>query len=1126
MKLVFLIIIVTLVQVSAKSYAQRITMSQENVTLEKLFQEIRKQTGYNILCDTEIIQTKVSKIQFKNAPLTTVLDECLEGQSLTYSITKKTIVVTRRLNITENSKNIQSKITGKVTDDQNLPLPGVSVNLRGTSISTITNAEGIYAINVSQETGTLVFSYIGFTTQAIQINRRTAINVKLTDEQRALSEVAVIGYGTQKKTDITGSVSSVSQDKIKDLPVSSVDQALKGQISGLRVTQNTGSPGTTATVRIRGTNSITAGNDPLYVIDGFPVTGGSRGLDGVTGTGNPLNTINPSDIESIDILKDASATAIYGSRGANGVIIITTKSGKSGKGKLTFDTYVSMQNASKTVDVLNAEEFAELHIESRNNGWIRNGGDPNAPNSSRGRFAITPIYFDPSIWRATDWQNEVLRTGVIQNYNLGATGGNENIRYALSASYFQNEGIILQSDLNRYAFRANIDAKINEKLNIGLRLTPSYTINGGVRSDGHFSSGGVLGMALRMPPLISPYLPDGNYENPLALRTATTLGSIGAIDNPVAKIIEDKYDVDQGRVLSNLFLEYQILDNLKFRSSIGVDANFNRMHTFLSSKTGRAGSPPPSIPSGSASSSQELEWLNENLLAYETAINEKNRITAIAGFSLQKNDYRFIQINGTNFPNDNVQYISGAGTVESGTELRNQSSLLSYYGRINYAFDNRYLITATLRRDGSSRFGEKNKYGTFPSAAFAWRMSEEAFMKGASYISNLKWRLSYGISGNNSIPNYAFIPNIVRNAYVLGTSQTIVNGNNSGRLAKPFITWETMRSFNAGLDIGILKNRIEFTADAYKSNTDGLLLAVNIPAVSGFGTSLENIGEVENRGLEMAVNTKNLTGDFKWNTNFNVSLNRNKVISLGGSAGDFIDAGNYSRTAVGRPMGLFYTRVTDGIFNSVEEVMNHVPQDNSPQPGDRRFKDVNNDGKVDNNDLDFAGNPNPDFIFGFTNNFSFKGFELNIIMNGSYGNDIYYQDPAALNLNGNVNQIGLARERWRSSENPGNGNIPKAVFGFTTLSDVASDFYIMDGSFLRLTNVTLAYNLPKTLINNVRLQNARIYVSGQNLFTVSNKYPGYDPETGSGGKNPLEQGIDAGIYPMARVFTFGLNVAF
>lgn len=1013
-------------------------------------------------------------------------------------------------------------VSGKVVDDKNQPLVGVSIKIKGTSIGVSTDNTGRFSINVP-DNGILIFSYLGFISQEVTINGRSSLDVKMVEDVNALEEVVVVGYGTQKKTDVTGSVASVSQERIKDLPVSSVDQALKGQVAGVQITQNTGSPGAGVTVRIRGNNSITAGNNPLYVIDGFPVTGGGRGLNGVPGNSNPLNTINPSDIESIDILKDASATAIYGSRGANGVIIITTKTGKAGKGKLTFSTYTGMQEASKKLDVLSAEEFAEFHIESRNNGWLRSGGSPNTPNAARGRFTVSPIYFDPTQWRITDWQDQILRKGVLQNYNLAATGGNENIRYAVSGGYFENKGIIIESTSKRYSFRTNIDANVSDKLKVGLQISPTFVNNVAVNSDGHFSSGSILGMALRMPPLISPYLPDGSYENPLNLRSATTLGSIAAIDNPVAKAREDQYDLDQGRILGNVFLEYKLAESFKFRSSLGIDANVNRVHTFLSSKTGRAGSPPPSVPSGFASSSQEMEWLNENLLTYEKALNTKNRITAIGGFSIQKNDYRFIGLDGTNYPNDNVQYIAAAGIVASGTENRNQSSLLSYYGRVNYSHDDRYLITATLRRDGSSRFGGNNRYGTFPSAAIAWRMSEESFMKSIPFVSNFKWRASYGISGNNSIPNYAFVPNIINNGYVLGTGQAVVNGTNAGRLANPDITWETMRSINLGVDLGLLNNRLQFTFDAYKSNTDGLLLDVNIPAVSGFGTSLENIGEVENTGLELSVNSANLTGPFSWDTRFNISFNRNKVISLGGSAGDFIDVGGYSRTIVGRPMGLFYTRVTDGIFNTMNDIKNHVPQDNSPGPGDRRFKDVNADGKIDNNDLDFTGNPNPKFVFGFTNNFAFKRLELNVLLNGSYGNDIYYQHSAALNLNGNVNNIEMATQRWRSPENQGQGNIPVAVHGFTTLSDVASDFYVRDGSYLRLTNMTLAYNLPVSITNKIKLQNARVYLSGQNIFTMT-KYQGYDPETGSGGNNPLSAGVDNGIYPMARVYSLGLNL--
>jgi hypothetical protein len=403
-------------------------------------------------------------------------------------------------------------------------------------------------------------------------------------------------------------------------------------------------------------------------------------------------------------------------------------------------------------------------------------------------------------------------------------------------------------------------------------------------------------------------------------------------------------------------------------------------------------------------------------------------------------------------------------------------------------------------------------------------MSDEKFMRNVRAVSDFKWRLSYGVSGNNSIPNYAFVPNITNIAYVLGSTPTVVNAIAAGRLANPFVTWETKKTINVGVDVGLLKNRIILTTDIYKSNTNGLLLNVNIPAVSGFGTSLQNIGEVENKGIEFSVNTQNLVNKVKWNTNFNISFNRNKVLALGGAAGDFIDVGN-SRTVVGQPMGRFFTRVTQGIFNSQDEINKHPVQDNLPRPGDRKFKYVNNDGVVNNNDLDFVGDPNPEFNFGFNNTVSYKNFDLNISTYGVYGNDVYYNNPAGANLNGNVNQDAVVRGRWISPDKPGTGNVPRAIFGFTTLTDVPSDFYIEDGSFLRVSNLTLGYTFPASLNNKLRISNARVYVSGQNLFTITN-YPGYDPEIGAGGGNPLSNGIDAGIYPMSKMYSAGVSLTF
>lgn len=1111
----------------------QVNIELKNETLISAFQKIEAQSPFHFMYRyDEVKDIRNLRVPAARQSVEALLKILFAGTSLTYRQVDNRILITsspeqKRLKTPELSAvnepfiSVKAIIRGQVTNVKGEPLSGVSITLKGNTTGTTSDNLGSYAINVP-DNGTLVFSFVGYTAMEVNVGDRTTVNVTLQDENKTLGDVVVVGYGTQRKKDITGAIASVPTERFRDQPVSNVEQALKGQVAGVQVSQNSGSPSAGVNIKIRGTSSITAGNEPLFVIDGFPVSAGDRG-QGAIANGNPLNTINPNDIESIDILKDASATAIYGSRGSNGVVIITTKSGKAGKPKISFDAFTGFQNLAKKVDVLNAAEMAELHIESRNNGWLQSGGNPAIPNANRGRFTITPFWSDQTKWNPTDWQDQIFRPGYIQNYNLTATGGNENIRYALSGGYFTNKGIVINSDLKRYSFRSNIDAKLSSKIKAGFKFSPSYTINNQIRSEGDFNNG-LVHQSLLQIPNFGPYDSTGygGYSNQNALRTI--LGQVGALGNPVARAREDKYQLNQGRVLGNAFLEWEITTGLRFRTMFGVDAALNRTHVFNSSINALTGAAPSTIPSGSASSSEELDLLNENLLTYETTIKDDHRISAIAGYSAQRNDFKFISTAGTQYPNDNIQYVSAAGIITGGTEQRSQWSMLSYYGRVNYSFADRYLLTGTLRRDGSSRFGSNRKYGNFPSAAIGWRISEEKFMRGIGFINDLKIRASYGISGNNSIGNYTHLANTANAGYVTGATQVIVNGFQATGLGNQDLTWETKRSYNFGLDLSVADNRINLTAEYYKANTNGLLLSVNIPAVAGFTTRNENIGEVENKGVELSLNTRNLTGAFKWNSNFNISFNRNKILALGGSAGDFID-GRATRNIVGFPMSRFYQRVTDGIFNSQQEIDKHVPQDNQPKPGDRRFKDVNGDGKVDNNDRDFVGDPNPSYTFGATNTLSYKGFEVNILINGSYGNDIYYNTLfAASNLNGNLNNNGLVRNRWRSPDNPGTGNIPKALFGFPTLPDVGSDFYVFDGSFLRISNFTLAYNLPETVITKTKLNSARLYISAQNVHTFTS-YPGFDPENAIAGGS-LNFGFDDGIYPVARVISLGINLAF
>ena len=708
----------------------RIGLQGENYTLADFIQEIETKTDFRFsYFENEIDLSTNILVATEEQDLRTLLEEVSRSAKIKFyrvnnmiSISEIDIRIPTKVEVVE-----QISVSGIVTDGEGVPLPGTSVNIKGTSSGVTTDFDGRYSIDVDQGE-VLQFSYLGFDTQEISVGDQTQIDVVMTYNTSELDAVVVVGYGSLDRKDVTGSVASINSEDIADRPITNVQQALKGQAAGVVVTQNTGSPSSGLTIRIRGNSSITAGNDPLYVIDGVPISGGGSGMANIPGGGNPMNSISPNDIESIDILKDASATAIYGSRGANGVVLITTKSGKKGESSLSLNTYTGFQQVAKKLKPLNPEEFAAYHIESRENGFLLSGGDPNTPNEDRGRFRVADIYFNPDQWQRTDWQDEIFRTGMVQNVNLNAAGGTEKTTYYVSGDYFKHEGIIMESQLERFSLRANVESEVNDWLKVGMRVTPSHTINNQQETEGHFR-GALVGMALRQTPVIGPYNEDGSYTNPLSLRNNTTgIGTLGAVDNPVTMAKENEFELIQNRVVANTYLDFDLAKGLKFRTSLGIDFIQNTSRSFYSSLTGRRGSTPPSVPSGTAIQSTKLNWLNENLLTYDARFGQ-HKINAIAGYSAQKDDYRAVRLDGDQFPNDNVPYGSAAGVIVGGNERRNQWALISYFGRVNYSFDDKYLLTGTIRRDGSSRFGQNNRYGTFPSGSFAWRASNEEFLR-------------------------------------------------------------------------------------------------------------------------------------------------------------------------------------------------------------------------------------------------------------------------------------------------------------------------------------------------------------------------------------------------------------
>jgi len=998
----------------------------------------------------------------------------------------------------------QRTLSGTVTDAADgKSIPGVTIVVKGTATGTTTDINGKYSLKTDENARVLVFSFMGMKTLEVAVKTSDIINAQLEADNIALEEVVVIGYGAVKKSDLTGSVASIRAEDMKRIPVNSFDQGIQGKVSGVQVTQLSSQPGGAMSLRIRGGNSIMAGNEPLYVIDGVLI---ESQID-LSWIGSPsqngLSSINPNDIESIEILKDASATSIYGARGANGVVLITTKRGKSGKDNVTFETYFGVQKKAKDVNVMNATDFAKLYDEA---GY-------NADTA----FYI-PLYPNPdSLGEGTDWQSEIYRNAPIQNYQLNFSGSNEKTTYAMSAGYYKQGGIIYGSDFTRYSFRLNLERKITSRLSGGSNLSYTQTKSNTVPTDtpgGFFP--GVVNTALIFSPVLPVYDASGQY-------TLTDPNSDAWLDNPVA-VTRDVDATDKvNRLLGNVFLEYSILKDLKFRTSLGADIYHSVQDMYT----------PRYIYSGSFNDGQarfattDIEnYIFDNTLTYNKTLNKIHKINAMAGFTFQDNSSRtFIDIS-TGFPNDILGYygIQNATNFPTIYASFSESSVVSYLGRINYNLKDKYLVTFTGRIDGSSKFGANNRYAGFPSAAIAWRASEEDFMRGMDQISNLKVRASYGISGNDRIANYAFIRTISSSIYYFNNSFP-ASGFAPDNPGNDNLKWETTRQADIGLDISFMKDRIGITMDYYNKNTYDLLYYSNLPWATGYNSYLNNIGELRNRGFEFAINSANFIKEFKWNTVANISINRNEIIDLNGN--DLyinndtykLKIGNWAVIREGEEMGSFYGLTSDGIWQSAEAEEALIY---NAQPGDFKYVDKNNDGKINVDDMDIIGHALPDFTWGMSNNFSYKNISLDIFIQGSHGNQLLNSNRFELESgNGLSNASVKLLDRW-TTENPSN-LYPRANRNAEYLR--MSDRYLENGSYIRVKTITLAYDLPQQWMNYLKMQKVKLYVTAQNSFTFTH-YSGFDPEVGTFGMDNTRIGYDFGSYPSVRTFIFGASITF
>ncbi|MBL7768004.1 MAG: TonB-dependent receptor [Flavipsychrobacter sp.] len=1127
MKLTAAFLLLGCLQLSANGFSQKVTLAGKNISLEKALVEIGEQSGYFFFYRyNELKNATPLNIRLKNVPLKTALEELFRDQPFSYAIDNKTIVVVRKQTDIKNPlpELPPVDIRGRVVDERGNPMPGATVRVKGTNNATVSNAEGEFSIPDLPDGTVLVITYTGYLMQEVVLKKNQPIRIVLKEDDNSLKSVVVVGYGTQERKDITGAVASLPSKKIKDQPVTSMDAALAGQIAGVQVAQTTGTPGGGVTVRVRGAGSLTAGNEPLYVIDGFPVT------SDYNQTNNPLNSINPNDIESVQVLKDASATAIYGSRGSNGVIIITTKSGKSGTSRVNLDMFTGFQEVAKKIDMLDAQGFANYINETRNNAWVDRGGSVTDNNTVRNNvlYRLPPFLADPAaLGKGTDWQDEIFQKAPIRNVQLSFSGGNEKTKYYMSAGYLDQDGVVINGNFKRYSFKLNVESQVSDRIKVGANLTPSFTTSDVVEAEGHWSGGAMILSALLMAPHLPVYNPDGSYTNALNLGYG-----FSSVENPVKSAKERVNKWNRMRLLGTGFAEVELLKDLKFKILVGADFASGRNRTFIPSIVGRDGAPPPSIPVGTSTTNQSINWLSEYTLAYKKSI-DRHQFDALLGYTAQKDNFESNFVSATNFPNDNVQTIN-AGIINGGSSDQQQWALLSYLARVNYSFDRKYLLTATIRRDGSSRFGANNKWGTFPSVSAGWRISDESFMQGINWMDELRLRASYGVTGNNFIGNYAHIALLSAQNYILGTgSGQEVNGLYPSTFGNVNLGWEMNKQLDLGFELGVFNNRVVLTADYYDKRTSKLLLNVPVPSLTGFTTATQNIGKIRNHGVELSLATKNTVGAFKWNTDINVSFNRNKVLALGPEGAPIF--GNYQlnsshKTEIGQPMGNFYGYKVIGVFQDAAD-LEKSPRFADSQPGHLKFEDINGDGVLSTDDRTILGNPFPDMTFGINNNFSYKGFELNILLQGVQGFEVmnlgrrFYANYAGTG-NGSADMLNA----WRSPQDPGNGNVPRlnrdlARYTSSNASANITSLFVEDASFLRIRNVSLGYNLNEKLASLIRARSARLYVSAQNLHTFTS-YKGYNPEVSVTGASTLTPGVDYGGYPVARTFTVGLNLGF
>ncbi|MFT3949585.1 MAG: TonB-dependent receptor [Agriterribacter sp.] len=1063
-------------------------------------------------------------------------------------------------------------VKGTVTDEKGAALAGVTVialnNATNASSATQTDANGAFSISLSAGRYNFSFSFVGYKSQTIsnyivKAEEPNTLAVTLTGSDQSLEQITIVGYGSQRKRDVTTAVVGIKAKDMENQPVNNVAEAMVGKMTGVQVAQGTGQPGAPLSIKVRGVGTITAGTEPLYVVDGFPLTS------------NNLNTLNTYDIESIEVLKDASSAAIYGSRGSNGVVLITTKQGRRGKMQINVNSYIGQQQVAHKIKMLDAYQYADIVKDARNNSYsdqmISNNlkrasqgldpvayslNDDNATrllNTGNNQNTIIPVEVVPYLegktgLTNTDWQDEVFRNALIQNHTISASGGSESFRYYTSLDYLNQDGIIINSNFKRYGARVNLEAN-RGIFRFGIDINPSVIQEKRVNSDGTYAAdgGGVVSSALHYAPIWPVFNPDGTYnfsENSWSSDTKTLMPGGSTVTgnaqtqawNPVALAMLQKNDVVSTRLLGNAFVEAEIIRNLKYKALFAYDLFSSRQDKFRPSTfpaSNTAGNPETDATATSQTTAN-FNWMLEQTLNYSKKFGDHS-LNVLLGWSEQKDDLRGNYAYASGFISNQITTLS-AGRVTDGKSEQSQWSLASGIARIQYNYLGKYLLTASIRADGSSKFGANNRWGSFPSASVGWRLSDEKFMENVSFISDLKLRASYGLTGNFKIPNYGSLGAMSYFAYVYGT--TVVNGAAPTSRPNPNLSWEKTAQTNFGLDAAFFKNRVSLSLDYYNSNTKDLLLDVPVPLSTGFSTELINIGKVNNKGFEVNVGTSNRFGNLVWNASVNFSTNKNKVIELGPGNADIISTGSvanaYFITRVGHPIGSYFLPNVLGVFATQAEVDAYPHFEDAAsnfglattKPGDFKFEDADKDGKINlTSDRVILGSYQPKYTFGFATDLQWRGFDFSVSMQGVSGNKILNLGRRYFyNHEGNMNNYAGAVNRWKSESDPGSGKNVRANRVGKGQNGITSSWHVEDGSYLRVRNITLGYSLSPAVIDKWGVTKARLYISLQNMLTFT-KYEGYNPEV-SNRTVSTTNGEDYGVYPTAKTVSVGINVTF